>query len=57
MTDLEGRVAVVTGANSGIGQQITIKLVIAGMKVRNSHYIIFSSLKDFFDIKKIVFFI
>ena len=33
MTNLEGRVAVVTGANSGIGEEITIKLVKAGMKV------------------------
>ena len=34
MTNLEGRVAVVTGANSGIGEEITIKLVKAGMIVR-----------------------
>jgi len=33
MTNLEGRVAVVTGANSGIGEEITIKLVKAGMIV------------------------
>jgi len=33
MTDLKGRIAVVTGANSGIGQEIAIKLVKQGMKV------------------------
>jgi len=33
MTDLKGKIAVVTGANSGLGEEIAKKLVEAGMKV------------------------
>jgi len=33
MTDLKGKIAVVTGANSGLGEEIARKLVEAGMKV------------------------
>ena len=33
MTRLEGRVAVVTGSSSGIGQAIAIKLAAAGAKI------------------------
>ena len=35
MTDLKGKIAVVTGASIGVGEQISLRLVKAGVQVIN----------------------